>query len=332
MFPVLGAPCRFILWDMEPSPGEVRDQLERMLASQPFAASPRLRTFLRYVIDRALAGEAGQLKEYTIGADVFERGADYDPRIDSIVRVEAGRLRAKLDEYYEGEGTGDRVLVRIPRGSYVPQFEAREVEATASADDGARSTARFRWTIAAALLALLAMPGAALWRTAPPQVPAPRHTSAPPETVAAPQTAAAPRTASAPQTPARRSSEVRVAVLPFTHYAADGADEMLAARITDGVTTELARLNSVGVISRTSALQFTGTRPPMREIADTLGATEVVEGSVFTEGDVVRVRTRIVIGSTDLKINVRDFEGRRDDLDELARRIAASLNASFQAR
>lgn len=315
---------------MEPSADEVRDQLERMLASQTFAASPRLRTFLRYVVDRTLAGEGGQLKEYAIGADVFERSADYDPRIDSIVRVEAGRLRAKLDEYYGDEGAADRVIVRVPRGSYVPLFEGREAEAPVPAASRDRDALRVRWTIAAALLALLAMPGAALWRTAPPQTPAPPQTAAHLQTPAPPQTAP-PQTAAAPQTRARPGSDLRVAVLPFTHYTPGGADEMLAARITDGVTSELARLKGVGVISRTSALQFTGARQPLREIAERLGATEVVEGSVFTEGNAVRVRTRIVAGSTDLKSNVRDFNGRRDDLDDLVRRIAEALSASFQA-
>lgn len=298
---------------METSADEVRDQLERMLASRAFAASPRLRTFLRYVIDRTLAGEAGQLKEYAIGADVFERGAHYDPRIDSIVRVEAGRLRAKLDEYYGGEGAADPVMVRIPRGSYVPLFEPREPEAAVTTAAGERDTVRVRWTVAAALLALLAMPAAALWRTAPPQTPAPSQTLA------------------LKITPARPASDMRVAVLPFTHYAPGGADEVLAARITDGVTSELARLKNVGVISRTSALQFTGSRQPLREIVERLGATEVIEGSVFTDGNVVRVRTRIVAGTTDLKSNVRDFEGRRDNVDELVRRIAEALNASLQA-
>lgn len=288
-------------------PEEIRDQLERMLASQTFAASPRLRTFLRYVVDRTLAGEAGQLKEYAIGADVFERGTEYDPRIDSIVRVEAGRLRAKLDEYYGGEGAVDPVIVRIPRGSYVPLFESREAETAAPTGGRERDARRVKWTIAAALLALLAMPGAALWRTAPPQASA------------------------SPQSSPGPAAELRVAVLPFTHYAPGGADELLAARITDGVTSELARLKVVGVISRTSALQFTGARESLRGIAERLGATEIVEGSVFTEGDVVRVRTRIVAGRTDLKSNVRDFEGRRDDLDELTGRIAEALSASFQA-
>ncbi len=287
-----------------PSTDEVRQQLERMLASQPFTAAPRLRTFLRYVVDRTLAGEGGQLKEYAIGVDVFERDAQYDPRIDSIVRVEAGRLRAKVDEYYGAEGVADPVIVRIPRGSYVPLFETRDRAAPASplvGQPSVPSVSRVRWPVAAVLLAIVAVPGIALWRPAD-------------EALAPPSTG------------------IRVAVLPFTHYAAGGADEMLAARITDGVTTELARINVVGVVSRTSALQFGDARKPLREIADLLNAAEVIEGSVVSEAEIVRVRTRIVDSRIDLKTGVSDFEGRRDRLDELTRRIAEALSASFKAR
>lgn len=272
-----------------------------MLASQPFAAAPRLRTFLRYVVDRALAGEGGQLKEYAIGVDVFERDAQYDPRIDSIVRVEAGRLRAKVNQFYSGEGAGDRVIVRIPLGSYVPVFDIREAAAPAAPTGSPGTAFRARWPVAALLLTVVAVSGIALWRPAE-------------------QPAALP------------STEFRVAVLPFTHYAAGGADEMLAARITDGVTTELARMNVVGVVSRTSAVRFDDARKPLREVAELLNAAEVIEGSVFSDGDIVRVRTRSVDGRTDLKSAVRDFEGRRDRLDELIRRIAEALSASFQAR
>jgi TolB-like protein len=286
-----------------PSTEDVRGQLERILASQAFAGSPRLRTFLRYVVDRALAGEGGQLKEYSIGADVFERGEQYDPRIDSIVRVEARRLRAKVDEYYGGEGAGDRVIVTIPRGSYVPLFEAREAAGTSPRPPVGlpQGSFRARWPVAALVLVIVGVPGLALWRSAEP-------------------------------TPGEPATEFRVAILPFTHYAAGGGDEELAARITDGVTTELARINVVGVVSRTSALQFANARKPLPEIADLLNAAEVIEGSVVTEGDMVRVSTRVVNGRTDLKAAVSDFAGRRDRLDELNRRIAEALSASFQGR
>ena len=110
---------------MAPSPDEVRAQLERLLAAPAFASGRHPR-FLRYVVDRTLAGEADQLKEYVLGMEVFDRSDGYDPRLDSIVRVEARRLRAKLGEYYAGAGADDPVVIEIPRGSYAPVFSTED--------------------------------------------------------------------------------------------------------------------------------------------------------------------------------------------------------------
>src|SRR5580704_11768068 len=101
---------------------DILDQLERILASKGFRSSVRLQRFLRLAVERTLAGETDQLKEYSVGRDVFDRGADYDPRLDSIVRVEARRLRAKLREYYRTAGAAESLTIHFPRGSYVPQF------------------------------------------------------------------------------------------------------------------------------------------------------------------------------------------------------------------
>src|SRR5690349_10924072 len=79
---------------------------------------------LRYVVDKTLAGEGDQLKEYAVGVEVFERDEQYDPRVDSIVRVEAGRLRTKLDEYYNGEGASSPIRIGLPRGGYSATFAA----------------------------------------------------------------------------------------------------------------------------------------------------------------------------------------------------------------
>src|SRR5262245_2495427 len=87
--------------------------------------------FLRYVVDRSLAGEGDKVKEYAMGIDFFGGDHDYDPRIDSIVRVEARRLRSKVDEYYAGPGRDDPVVIRLRRGSYVPAFEKRTADAPA---------------------------------------------------------------------------------------------------------------------------------------------------------------------------------------------------------
>jgi len=104
---------------------EVHAQLDQVLASSGFAKSARLSRFLRVAVERTLAGQTESLKEFALGQDVFDRGAGYDPRTDSIVRVEAQRLRRKLAEYYEGDGRQARVLITLRPGNYVPAFRWR---------------------------------------------------------------------------------------------------------------------------------------------------------------------------------------------------------------
>lgn len=96
-----------------------------MLTSGVFARSDRLIRFLRFSVEQALSGNVDCLKEQTIGIEVFDRKADYDPRIDPIVRVEARRLRSKLKAYYTSHGRGDQLLIELPKGAYVPSFRAR---------------------------------------------------------------------------------------------------------------------------------------------------------------------------------------------------------------
>src|SRR5262245_56622956 len=87
----------------------VRQHLEAVLASRQFTPSPRLSGFLRYVVEKTLGGEGQEIKEYLVATEVYRRSVDYDPQIDSTVRVEASRLRAKLREYYLDGGPDSRV-------------------------------------------------------------------------------------------------------------------------------------------------------------------------------------------------------------------------------
>lgn len=106
----------------------IREELARILESPQFAGSQRLCRFLRYVVEKSLAGDAEGLKEFAIALEVFDRKADYDPSIDSIVRVEARRLRLKLKEYYEKHGARDGVAIQLKAGSYAPEFVERTRE------------------------------------------------------------------------------------------------------------------------------------------------------------------------------------------------------------
>jgi TolB-like protein len=119
----------------------VRRELETILSSHGFVQSKRLTEFLRFVVERHLDGKDDELKETFIAVEVFGRKADYDPKLDSIVRTEAGRLRSKLIEYYAGEGRNDSVVIALPKGRYTPVFRITEV---AAADD--KRTLRSRWS------------------------------------------------------------------------------------------------------------------------------------------------------------------------------------------
>ncbi len=106
---------------------------------------------LRFVVERTLDGQGDQLKEYLLGVEVFDRPPEYDPRLDSIVRVEARRLRAKLAEYYDAEGAGDVLRIRLAKGGYAPTFE-RAPAPGASAGPAAMRAFRLWPTVAAAVL------------------------------------------------------------------------------------------------------------------------------------------------------------------------------------
>ena len=107
-------------------PEVIRNHLEKILASQSFQGAGRSGGLLRFLVERTLNGCADQLKEYTLGAEALGRGEKFDPRVDSIARVEASRLRQRLETYYATEGQSDPIRIRLPKGAYVPAFEGRD--------------------------------------------------------------------------------------------------------------------------------------------------------------------------------------------------------------
>jgi len=108
--------------DASVTTADVRAALAGVLRSGPLARSPQLQRFLAFLVDETLAGRGDRLKEYVIGLEVFSRPASYDPRVDSLVRVEARRLRAALAAYYSTDGRNDPVVIALHKGSYVPSF------------------------------------------------------------------------------------------------------------------------------------------------------------------------------------------------------------------
>ncbi len=125
-----------------PSLVEINSQLELVLNSKEFNSSKRLKDFLAYVVGETLAGRGGQIKAYNIGVEVFKLSSDFDPSLNPYIRVVAGRLRAKLDQYYSTSNNNDKVCIEVPRGGYLPEFSYREpARSMGAAKEAAAKTA-----------------------------------------------------------------------------------------------------------------------------------------------------------------------------------------------
>src|SRR5262245_5409818 len=106
----------------ELSAEQLLNQLELILQSRHFRQARSLEKFLRFVVTRTIAEAESELKEYSIGVEVFQRRKNFDPRTDAVVRVQAAQLRKKLASYYESEGATDEIIIELPKGQYVPVF------------------------------------------------------------------------------------------------------------------------------------------------------------------------------------------------------------------
>jgi hypothetical protein len=101
-----------------PGSEAAREQIDRLLASNTFHASEVLRRLLRFLADKTFSGEAEDLKEYSIGLDALGKPPTYDPRQDAAVRLQASRLRQKLEDYYRNEGKSDSLVIELPKGRF----------------------------------------------------------------------------------------------------------------------------------------------------------------------------------------------------------------------
>ena len=113
---------------------DIQVSVQRLLNSDEFVDSARLVAFLRYVVDQKLAGHEDNIKAKTIGMDVYGYTVDEIEDRESVVRVDAGRVRRKLEEYYAGSGNGERLRIELPKGSYVPEFTLVETAVSQSTE------------------------------------------------------------------------------------------------------------------------------------------------------------------------------------------------------
>jgi adenylate cyclase len=269
----------------------IRQQLDRILASSSFLNARRPSQFLRFVVESTLSGQADTIKEYLIGVEVFDRPVDYDPKDDPIVRIEAGRLRKKLAEYYSGPGANDPVKIDLPKGGYVPVFQPRSLwshqpqgtehaseQESAAADNGdlhradvaeglvtslpsSSQTTRERVSRMAATVILLAAVAVA--------------------------SVAYVRLRS-------HSTPASIAVLPFLDLREGHPEPYLSDGMAEELTTGMAQFNGLRVVAATSAFQFRGKSEDVRKIGQALGADALLEGSISQSANSLRVNAQLI--------------------------------------
>jgi hypothetical protein len=164
----------------------IQEQLGKLLADSHFSQSRRFPSFLRYVVEKTLAGQDDALKERTLGVEIFGRRPDYDTASDPIVRVTAAEIRKRIAQYYQDPGHESELRVSLPPGSYIPQFHwpetAKQDGATQAAiipltpalvvdqalteEPGRVSIRHWFWPVTALVLALLCVGAAFLWQSA----------------------------------------------------------------------------------------------------------------------------------------------------------------------
>jgi TolB-like protein len=257
----------------------VREQLERTLASAEFGASVRLKNFLRFVVEETLAGRAEQLKAYTIALEVFGRDPAFDPQSDPVVRIDAGKLRRRLDLYYLGPGRTDPIRIAIPKGSYVPTFSPQQGGDTA--DEAIAELLppyRRRWSrrglagLGGLTLAGLAL-ATTIWLRS-----------------AAPTPEAAARPAPQERGPA-------IIVLPLQGLSEGDADDVFAGGLTEELISNLMRFSELPLYSvYGSFLEQPGADPI--ELGKRLDVGYVVNGSVRRSSDQVRVIVHLIAART----------------------------------
>lgn len=301
---------------------DIQRELMRVVDGRVFAGSQRLRAFLIYIVEESINGRASEIKGFTIAQDVFSRADPEDAQNSTIVRVEAGRLRRRLIEYYADEGRKNPVRIDVPKGSYVPHFRFVAVEQP-ELGLGKPSTPEVRT--------------AALWKN-PPVVIAGMLITVIIVAVALLTTqwmrdnsdVQAPITRASAPTPESKPS---IAVLPFDDRTENGIAALMAAGLTEDIVTDLSRLSVLDVIAQSSVVYLENQNLGPQEIAETLRVSYVLRGSIRGTAANQRVTAQLYETRTGRQVWAerfdRDLNDRLTTQDELASRIVRGISAGL---
>jgi TolB-like protein len=281
------------------SPEAILEELGRIVSSKAFERAERSTKLLRYLVEHTLNGQTAFLKEYTLGTEVLGKASSFDPRIDTIVRAEASRLRSRIERYYTTEGQTDPLVISLPKGGYVAVFYGRleTQERTASAKRLSSIPKRFAW-IAGPIVAAVGLILLGVW--------------------------------SISRAPAPLDAPVSVAVLPFTNLSGDASQDFFSDGMTEEITAALSQIGDLRVVARTSAFQFKGGSGDIHAIGQQLHATHLIEGSVRRAGNHVRVTAQLVRADDGVHLWSQNYDRNLTDVFAIQGEIASAIAAALR--
>jgi adenylate cyclase len=279
---------------------EIRDQVGRIQRSEQFGNAPVLQRALSYMVEQVLDGRGAELKEIILALEVFNRGSDFDPRTDSSVRTQIGRLRQRLQSYYDGPGQGDAIMVTIPKGTYAPVFSSRGEAGTAVDARGRTSLLRasgrrYVWVLSAAALVALAGLVWMFWSRF------------------------------------RTEQVFSVAVLPFLDLTAEHNYDFFAEGMAEEIIDALVQNQSLRVIARTSSFRYKGKDLDIRRIGQELNVEAVIEGSVRRDGDRLRITVQLNRARDGSHVWSQTFDLAARDLLAVQREVSTSVARRLNA-
>jgi TolB-like protein/Tfp pilus assembly protein PilF len=315
----------------------VRRELEKVLSSGAFQTSERLKNFLRYTVEQSIQGRADRIKEYSVGTDVFGRSASFDPRLDTIVRTEARKLRSRLATYYATEGKDDSLRIEFRKGSYAPFFRnpvfenpesdaaqpetsslliepvppppdpSPDIADTKPLAHPANPTGRkipLNLAVWAALACLAVITGSLIWYS---------HSRS-----------------SSPG-----GNNPSIAVLPFLNLSDDQHgrdDDFLSDGLTDELIDSLGRVPGLHVIGRTSAFQYKGQTADIRKIGRDLNVRNLLAGTVRRSGKQLRITAELDDTITGYRVWSESYDREFKDALSIQREISQSITSALGVR
>jgi len=263
-----------------PSQSDVQAALTKIANSEEFRRSRRISDFLRFVVEETLAGRGNRLKAFTIAQEVYGRDEHFDPRTDTNVRVDAGRLRSRLASYYESAGCNDPVRIDIPKGGYTPVFgwksgNTSDVELQAPptpvrAKPSRNAVVRF------GLLFLILFAVVSGWIFIETQR---RVDHVAPEVISG---------------NVKNSSGTFLVVLPLVTLSDDPLESRLAAGLQEAIITDLAKLSGVSVMAHASLMNLESGSIDLNSLKREFGATHALRGTLEHENDEIRINLQLI--------------------------------------